>query len=365
MTPLRILHSEAATGFGGQEQRIFKEMCAMRARGHYLEALCQPHAMLAEHLRKAGFTVHLLYMDGPRHYFNGVIQVRKILKAGRFDVLNTHSRRDTMLAGVAARLARVPLIVRTRHLAVRPGSLLSYTVVPHCVTTVSQHVRQLLLDRGAVPDKVAVVYSPIALPPLLESSTLRAELGLSQSDIVVGCVAVMREKKGHRALIDAMAGLLLQRADVHLVLVGDGSPTLENVRTYVEEKNLRHKIHFTGRRTDIPNVLAGFDIFALATEQEASGTVFVEAAAAGLPVVGTDVGGVSEMLNNGVTGLLVPLHDQQALTRALCELVDNPQKRREMGRAGLRLVRESGRFSEDALVADTEACYARWLKRSS
>lgn len=364
MTPLRIMHSEAATGFGGQEQRIFKEMCAMREQGHHLEALCQPHAMLTERLREAGFTVHTLYMDGPRHYFNGVIRVRQILKAGGFDVLNTHSRRDTMLAGVAARLARVPLIVRTRHLAVKPGSLLSYTVVPHCVTTVSQHVRQLLLDRGAAPDKVAVVYSPIVLPPLLESSTLRAELGLSQSDIVVGCVAVMREKKGHRALIDAMAGLL-QRAEVHLVLVGSGSPTLENVRAYVEEKNLQHKIHFTGRRTDIPNVLAGFDIFALATEQEASGTVFVEAAAAGLPVVGTDVGGVSEMLQNGVTGVLVPVHDREALAQALCDLVDDPHKRREMGRAGLRLVRESGRFSEEALVADTEACYIRWLKRSS
>ena len=228
MKPLRILHSEAATGFGGQENRIFKEMCAMRTAGHHMEALCQPHAHLAQRLVEEGFRVHTMPMDGPRHYFRGVFRARRILKEGRFDVLNTHSRRDTMLAGVAARLAGTPLIVRTRHLAVRPGSLVSYTGVPHRVTTVSEHVRQLLLDCGAVPERVATVYSPIPLPDPVEHSTLRAELGLPADAIVVGCVSVMREKKGHRALIDAMAGPL-RRPDVFLVLVGDGSPTLENL----------------------------------------------------------------------------------------------------------------------------------------
>ncbi|MFT0534094.1 glycosyltransferase family 4 protein [Castellaniella hirudinis] len=361
MKPLRILHAEAATGFGGQENRIFKEMCAMRAAGHHLEALCQPHARLTQRLRDAGFQVHTLLMDGPCNYFRGVVRVRRILKDGRFDVLNTHSRRDTMLAGVAARLAGTPLIVRTRHLAVRPGSLLSYTVVPHCVTTVSHHVRQLLLDRGAAPDRVATVYSPIPLPPCVAHSTLRQELGLPDDAVVVGCVAVMRAKKGHRALIDAMAGLL-QRPDVYLVLVGDGSPTLEALQAHVRSRGLQDKVLFTGRRADIPNVLAGFDVFALATEQEASGTVFVEAAAAGLPVIGTDVGGVSEMLQDGVTGLLVPLHDAAALATALQTLVDHPEQRRAMGQAGLRAVRGSDQFTTEGLVRQTEACYLRWLQ---
>jgi len=196
MKPLRILHSEAATGFGGQENRIFKEMRAMRAAGHHLEALCQPHARLAQHLREEGFQVHTMPMDGPRNYFRGVLRVRRILKDGRFDVLNTHSRRDTMLAGVAARLAGTPLIVRTRHLAIKPGSLLSYTGVPHCVTTVSDYVRRLLVERGVAEERVATIYSPIPLPPRVEHSSLRAELGLPADAVVVGCVAIMREKKG-------------------------------------------------------------------------------------------------------------------------------------------------------------------------
>src|SRR3546814_16213081 len=92
-------------------------------------------------------------MRGPANYLKGVWRVRRILIDGRFDIVNTHSRRDTLLAGVAARLAGTRLIVRTRHLAIRPGSLLSYTVVPHAVTTVSDHVRRLLLERGVPADR--------------------------------------------------------------------------------------------------------------------------------------------------------------------------------------------------------------------
>ena len=102
---LRILHSEAATDFGGQEHRIFKEMMAMRNAGHHLEAVCQPHAELTLRLQGAGFVVHTMEMDGPMNFIRGVVNMRRILKHGRFDVLNTHSRRDTIICATAGRLA--------------------------------------------------------------------------------------------------------------------------------------------------------------------------------------------------------------------------------------------------------------------
>lgn len=363
MNPLRIIHSEAATGFGGQEHRIFKEMLAMRERGHHLEAICQPHAVLTQRLRDQGFTVHSLRMDGTANFLKGIAAVRGILKKGRFDVLNTHSRRDTLIAGMAGRLAGTPLIVRTRHLARRPNSLLSYTIIPHRVTTVSDYVRRGLLARGVPEDHVATVYSPIALPPVIESSSLRGELGLSEHDIVVGCVAVMRRPKGHRDLVDALEPIMKKRADVHAVFIGGGSPVFDEVAAYIAQKNLTDRIHMLGTRTDVPNLLAGLDIFALATHHEASGTVFVEAAAAGLPVIGTDVGGVSEMLEDGVTGKLVPVRNPAAMTEALLALIESPELRHKMGQNGLHAFRTSGRFSIEALVASTESCYMRWLEQ--
>src|SRR3546814_20908238 len=125
MTPLRILHSEAATSFGGQEQYIYRMMLTMRDRGHHLEAVCQPHAVLTQRLREQGFTVHTTYMDGPVNFVKSVVSIRKVLRGGRFVVLNTHSRRDTIVAGCAGRLAGTPLIVRTRPMANSVGPVRS------------------------------------------------------------------------------------------------------------------------------------------------------------------------------------------------------------------------------------------------
>ncbi|CAM4401491.1 Glycosyltransferase family 1 protein [Bordetella tumbae] len=361
MQPLRILHSEAAVAFGGQEHRIFKEMHAMRARGHHIEAVCQPQAQLVPRLRDAGFTVHTVPMGGLVKYLKGVVAVRRILLEGNYDVVNTHSRIDTLIAGTAGRLAGTPLIVRTRHLASKVGSMLSYTWLPHRVTTVSEYVRRYLVSRGVPAEHTATLYSPVVLPPPVEHSTLRSELGLAEDDIVVGCVAVMRAAKGHKSLIDAMRPLMATRPKLHMVFVGSGSPTFENTQAYIQELGLQDRIHLMGTRRDVPNLLAGFDLFALATEQEASGTVYVEAEAAGLPVIGTDVGGVSEMMRDGVTGILVPLHDHAALQSALERLIDNPELRREMGEAGRRMVWEEGVFSPARLAENTEAVYRKWL----
>ncbi|CAM4130134.1 glycosyltransferase family 4 protein [Bordetella tumulicola] len=361
MQPLRILHSEAAVAFGGQEHRIYKEMHAMRARGHHIEAVCQPQAQLVPRLREAGFTVHTVPMGGLPKYLKGVVAVRRILREGNYDVVNTHSRIDTLIAGTAGRLAGTPLIVRTRHLASKVGSMLSYTWLPHRVTTVSDYVRRYLISRGVPAEHTATLYSPVVLPSPVEHSTLRAELGLADDDIVVGCVAVMRAAKGHKNLVDAIRPLMQTRPNLHMVFVGSGSPTFENTQAYIQEVGLQDRIHLMGTRRDVPNLLAGFDLFALATEQEASGTVFVEAEAAGLPVIGTDVGGVSEMMRDGVTGILVPVHDQPALQAALERLIDDPALRQKMGEAGRSMVWDEGVFSPARLAENTEAVYRKWL----
>jgi len=360
--PLRIIHSEAATSFGGQEHRVFKEMVAMRERGHYLEAICQPDAELTERLREAGFVVHTLFMDGVVNIVRGVFAIKKILQAGQFDVLNTHSRQDTLIAAPAGRLAKVPLVVRTRHLASPVGSLLTYTWLPHRVTTVSHHVRRQLLGRGVPPDHVKAIYTPVVLTPRLAHSTLRDELKLSADAILVGCVAVLRPNKGHLELINAMLPLLRTRPKLHLVVAGGGSPVFEQLQAHITHSGLGERVHLLGTRRDVPNVLAGLDIFCLATRQEAMGTAFLEAAASGLPVIGTDVGGVGEMMRPGVTGLLVPLDDAQALQNALIQLIDSPALRKKMGQAGYDRVHTEGIFTTETLAKRTEGIYGRWLK---
>ena len=222
-------------------------------------------------------------------------------------------------------------------------------------------MRGYLIQRGVPAERVATVYSPRVLPPPIEHSTRRDELGLSDDAIVVGCVAVMRATKGHRAMVDAMATLMADRPNLHLVFVGSGNPVFEQTKARVAELGLEQRIHLLGTRRDVPNLLAGCDLFALATEQEASGTVYVEAQASGLPVVGTDVGGVSEMFVDGETGILVPPRDGPALTEALRRLIDDPVLRKRMGAAGMRHVRDEGTFSTERLAERTESVYRGWL----
>ncbi len=359
--PLRIVHSEAATSFGGQERDIHHQMLAMRARGHHLEAVCQPQAELAARLLDDGFAVHTLLMDGALNYWRGLFRLQRLFRQLRPDILNTHSRRDTMLAGMAGRLARVPLIVRSRHLARRPNSLVSYTGIPHRVLTCSDHVRQQLLDRRVPAGHVATVYSAVEPPVVSRSGKLRSELGLADDAVIVGSVGVLRRPKGHHELIDAMQPLLHQRTRVHLVIVGGGQPLFDQLQSHVADLGLTRQVHLLGERHDAPDLLADFDIFALATRQEALGRVFIEAAAAGLPVVATDVGGVSETLLPGESGFLVPLDDRQALATAIHQLVDDPALRQSMGQAGREFYHESGRFTTQAMVDATEAHYYRWL----
>ncbi|MGB6241981.1 MAG: glycosyltransferase family 4 protein [Castellaniella sp.] len=362
MRPLRVVHAEAATGFAGQERYIFRLLCALRDRGHHVQAICQPHARLATELRQAGFQVDTLCMDGAWNHLKGLPRLTRLLRQGRFDVVNTHSRRETLLVGAAARLAGVPLIVRTRHLAKPVGSLLAYTGIPKRVIAPSEFVRRHLIDRGVAPGHVAVVPPAVDFPDPMPAPILRAELGLGADAVIVGSVGVLRREKGHEQLIESMLPLFEAYPDLHLVIVGGGDAALAGLRAQVAAAGLKDHIHLLGTRTDVPALLPDFDIFALATHIEASGTAFVEAGAAGVPVVGTRVGGVPEMMREGDSGLLVPLFDIPALTQALGRLIADPELRRRMGRAGRHYCLEESRFTRAALGERTEHCYRQWIE---
>lgn len=349
---LKILHTESSTGWGGQEHRTFKEMVSLRARGHTLELACRPEARLGVRAEEAGFTVHRIPMRGGGDLV-AAWRLTRLLRRERFDIVNTHSGHDSLLAGIAGRLARTPLIVRTRHLALPITSPATYRRLPHKVVTVSDWVRNYLISVGVPAENVTTVYTGIE--PLPETcSTLRSELGLTDDSILIATVAILRFEKGHLDLINAAKPLLAERPAVHLVFAGDG-PIYDRLRDYIAECGLTDRIHLLGLRRDIPNVLAGCDFFALATWQEALGTSFIEAMAAGLAVIGTAVDGVPEVISDGVNGLLVPSKDQAALTRALYALVDDAALRCRLGEAGLAITRT--RFSVATMAAEMEAFY--------
>ena len=357
MKALKILHSESSKGWGGQEHRTLKEMIALRALGHMVEIVCPSDARLGIHSREEGFTVHHARMRGGGDV-SSMLSITALLARSRFDVVNTHSGHDCLVAGTAGRLAGRPLVVRTRHLALPISSLATYTWIPHRVIAVSRYVRQYLISAGVAEGRVETIYDGIVKPGVHSHSTLRAELGLDSDALVAGTVAIMRDKKGHEDLIEAARPMLAEHPKLHFVMAGDG-PWFDKIKNIVDTLGLEHRIHLLGFRADVPNVLLGCDLFVLPTHQEALGQSYIEAMAAGLPVIGTDVDGVPELIADGVNGLLVPPHDIEALRAAIARLIDNPRLRAQLGSAG-RLLTDCN-FTVDRMADETIDLYRRGI----
>jgi glycosyltransferase involved in cell wall biosynthesis len=262
---------------------------------------------------------------------------------------------------MAARaLTRRPRIVRTRHLALPITSRFTYSVLPDHVVTVSEHVARYLVKAGVPRERVTAVPTGIDLSRYAagEAGTLRTELGLAADTPLVGTVAILRRKKGHAELLEAIPAVLERFPEAHFVFAGDG-PQRENLERRIAELGLGRCVHLLGLRRDVVNVLASLDLFALPTHQEALGTAFVEAGAMGLAAVGSNVDGVPEIVGDGETGRLVPVNTPPALAAAIVELLAEPARRRAMGEAARRKVAAS--FSREAMVAGMVAAYEKVL----
>ena len=355
---MKILHSESSKGWGGQEIRTLKEMVALRECGHTIELICPVDARLGLRCAEQGFTVHHARMRSGGD-MQSMLRIQELLRRRAFDVLNTHSGHDSLVAGTAARLAGTPLIVRTRHLALPISSLATYTWIPHRVIAVSHYVRRYLISAGVAAKRVQTIYDGIVKPEPVAHSTLRDELGLGQDALIACMVAIMRDEKGHEDLIAAVQPLLDAHPNFHVVMAGDG-PAFERIKGIVESLGAAQRIHMLGFRTDVANIFRGSDFFVLPTHQEALGQAFIEAMAAGLPVIGTHVDGVPELINDNVNGLLVPPRDPIALRAAIVRMIDEPELRQRLRNESMRIM-ERG-FSVGDMAYETALFYRRALQ---
>jgi sugar transferase (PEP-CTERM/EpsH1 system associated) len=179
-----------------------------------------------------------------------------------------------------------------------------------------------------------------------------------EDDIVIGTVARVQDVKNHAALVEAFARLRKQHADLaprlKLSIVGDG-PLLPAVRAQVAALGLQNAVWLPGARADIGAVLQTFSVFALPSLAEGTPVSMLEAMASNLPVVASNVGGIPEVVDDGVQGLLVPVGDVEALAQALARYAGNQELRAAHGRAGRARVEE--RFSMRAMLSAYGALY--------
>lgn len=231
-------------------------------------------------------------------------------------------------------------------------------VVPVSIATeVSKSLRHLygLRDVPLIPNGIPVAaYGRRAG----EAQACRHALGFSDTDILVVSVGRLSEAKNPLLLLEAFSRASGSDEVFHLLLVGDG-PLRGLIERRREELGLMGRVHLLGVRSDVPTILGASDVFVLASDWEGNPLSVMEAMAAGLPVVATAVGGVPELVDEGMDGFLVPPRDPAALAAALRSLLREPERRKTLGAAARR--KAVARFDVSAMARKYEALYESLL----
>ncbi len=256
---LTVLHTESSLGWGGQENRTLNEMLGLRELGHTALLACQPGAKLGARAREAGFEVFETRMrnavDVP-----AILRLRRFMRDCRADIVNTHSGRDTQLAGMAAHTLLAPAAHRAH---APPGAAHHLALHLQRAARPRGHRQRA---RGALP-RIGRRARATASPPCRPASTSRAtprrpaaarcapNSALPADAPLVGTVAILRRKKGHAELLEAIPAVLAHFPAAHFVFAGDG-PQRENLERRIAELGLSGSVHLLGLRRDVVNVLA-------------------------------------------------------------------------------------------------------------
>ncbi|MGD0883764.1 MAG: glycosyltransferase family 4 protein [Thermodesulfovibrionales bacterium] len=270
----------------------------------------------------------------------------------KVDVIIANGGREYWPAAVAAKITGARLIF-IRHQVDRLKRTTCWLINRSVdkVIAVSSAVEKALIQSGVSRGKIEVIYNSIALerfsPDLIDRDAVRKELGIDSDTIVVGTAGKLNPGKGVFDLLSAVHNLMGKYSAAKLMFVGDG-PERNELEEEAESLSMRDRVIFTGMRKDIERMYAAMDIFVLPSScQEAFGMVLIEAMAMGKPVIATAVGGIPEVIENEVNGILVPPQDTNALAHAILRYMDDRTFADRVALEGRKSVED--KFSDKAM----------------
>ena len=381
--PIRALFIDHTAQLGGGEIALLELLPALDRELIEPVALLFSDGPLKERLQASGIPTHLLptskeliearkdSMGGSAilrlrttwEGFRTILMVRKFIRQEKFQIAHTNSLKADILGGLAARMAGVKLVWHLRD-RIEPDYLpdsvvrilrLLCRVIPDYLVANSESTLETLSLHGRRPGMV--IYSGVgnewfeaSPPPCLTSNSPH-----------IGIVGRITEWKGQHIFLEAAGIVLKSYPEARFQIVGAalfGEEAYEaRIREMADQEPLKGRVEFLGFRKDVLAVMSGLDIVAHASiTPEPFGQVVVQGMALGRPVVGTDAGGVRETMVNGETGLLVPPGDSSAMAEALCSLLADPERARQMGQCGKE--RAKRLFSVERAARQLEELYS-------
>ena len=352
---------------GGGLERVVATLCTNldRSRFRPMVMCLRAGGDLVPMVEGQGIPVFVAQRDPARRDLGIFRQIRSVVRREGVDIIHSHNTEPFVQGVLAAGPASGVRVVHTDHARDFPDRFIWHLAEhmaswrAHRVVGVSDHTTRELgwyprIGRG----KLVTIPNGIdgeAFTENQDRALAKRRLGLDPSRVVVGlAVARFTPQKGLDVLLDAFETVVAAHPEACLAIAGDADGRAE-METSVRARGLGEAVRFLGRRSDMVNVLAAFDLYALSSRWEGLPMAVLEAMAAALPVVATRVGGVPTAVRHGVTGLLVPAEDPSSLARALGLLLGAPGLRAAFGEAGRRRYHE--RFTAAAMTRAYERLY--------
>lgn len=348
MKVIFVLHSHKA---GGAERHLLQLMQGLASKGVECIYAGPLQGWLGEQLQMNGFRCEQISFTG---FFDlgSLIKLVRLIRREKADLVHGHLTRGAYYAGWAARFAGVPNVA-TAH-STNAGKWFGRATR---IIAVSDAVARFLVSCGYAPQKIRTVHHGVpdyAALPRTPRDAMRSELGLDEAPALVMVARFMRAK-GQDIALRALATLADRRWT--LVLAGSLDTSFaKEVLALADELGITQRIRFIGHRDDVNNIYGCTDMLLAPSRREALSLTLLEAAAFGLPIVASDVGGIGEAVADGETGLLVPPENPSALAQAIATLLDNADLRVRMGRSGRQ--RYEALFALDSMTRGTLAVYA-------
>jgi glycosyltransferase involved in cell wall biosynthesis len=361
------LHVDTARTWRGGQNQVLLTVNGLRSIGQRAALVAHPDGELR---RRVAEGLDLIPI-APRTEMDLTAAWRfaRVLKRLSPDVIHAHDPHGVALASLALSLGSssksatgvVPALVASRrvdfHLKGNSFSRWKYRQVDRFIAA-SEAIRKMLIADGVPEERTITVHEGIdidhvrAAPPV----NVHEAFFLPHGAPVVGNVAALVPHKGQRYLIDAAHRVVRDVPDARFVILGEGE-LREHLEKQVHEHHLEKHVLLPGFRTDVLGCIKGFDLFVMSSVTEGLGTSLLDAMACGRAIVATTAGGIPEIVEDGVNGLLAPPRDAAALAEAIVRALKNEPLRKRMGDAGLARVQE--RFTVERMVEQTAAVYAR------
>lgn len=359
---VNILHTECSMNWGGQEYRTLLEHDYLNKNSHKSWIMCHPESALFKKGRTSSYNIIPINLSKSWNIFIA-IEILMFCIKNEIDLINSHGGKDSTLC-LLSFFSGFPLI-RSRHITSRIKKRLSYQFFCSHVIATAKVIKDILIDVGVEKNKITVIGEGVDLNEYKksnDSSHLKKEFKICDEFIVVN-IGMIRKDKGQEYYIKAAHKIIKKYKNVKFFLVGGNlrhSSLGKELHDMVKLKGISNNFIFTGYREDVSSFIHMADLIVVSSiAVEAQSRIVPQSFATGKTVVSTNIGGLTELVDHEVNGLVVPAKNSEVISDAISRLIENEQLKKDLENRAYSLAVE--KLSFDKMMEDTFYLYNKYV----